>query len=126
MRSIGLRWTLVPHLQAFVFRRTFRPGSGASSTMSASSLRPSKVLPASAGFSFHCWMTDRLQVLKKQFEYKGHNVSITTTRSWGTWIWTCDIDGQRLNVRSHRRNLMKASALIEATFRARRCIDRLS
>ena len=70
-------------------------------------------------------MTDRLRVLTKHFEYKGHNVSITTTRIWGAWGWTCEIDDKKLNVRSHRRHLMEASALIEATFRARRCIDKL-
>jgi len=70
-------------------------------------------------------MTDPLRILKKDFEYKAHDVSITTTRTRGLWSWTCDIDGKRLNVRGHRRHLMEASALIEATFRARRCIDRL-
>ena len=70
-------------------------------------------------------MTDRLRVLKKRFEYKTHDVSITTTLACRTWRWACDINGQRLNVTSCRRHLMEAAAVLEATVRARDHIDRL-
>lgn len=71
-------------------------------------------------------MNELSPVLKKHFEYKAHDVQISTTRSWGAWTWSCRIDGERSPLSGHGRHLMEASAVIEATFQARKLIDRLA
>ena len=68
-----------------------------------------------------------MQTLKKRFEYKGHAVAITTTRTTGTWRWRFEIDGQLVFAEQlqpgHR---LEAAAVTEAAAEARHRIDKLT
>lgn len=67
-----------------------------------------------------------MQVLKKRFEYQGHQVEVITTRAHDAWCWRYEIDGEPAfssDAKAVPGHQSEAAALMEATADARHRLD---
>ena len=60
---------------------------------------------------------------EKQFEYKGHNVNISTIERKGRWSWSYTIDGIDYHAMQDRPIPSEGMAILEAAHDARYRID---